>query len=63
MYLFMKASFSPDVILCGSLGLKHQLNNYLLRQRDTVRNFDLHNAPSSTPPLSGYAVLVSYLVC
>ena len=26
-YLFMKVSFSPDIILCGWLGLKHQLNN------------------------------------
>ena len=28
MYLFMKVSFSPDIILCGWLGLKHQLTNY-----------------------------------
>ena len=27
-YLFTKVSFSPDVILCGWLGLKHQLINY-----------------------------------
>ena len=27
IYLFMKVSFSPDVILCGWLGLKHQLTN------------------------------------
>ena len=27
MYLFMKVSLSPDVILCGLLGLKHQLTN------------------------------------
>ena len=26
-YLFMKVSFSPDVILSGWLGLKHQLTN------------------------------------
>ena len=25
--LFMKVSFSPDMILCGWLGLKHQLTN------------------------------------
>ena len=29
IYLFMKASLSPDIILCGWLGLKHQLTNYL----------------------------------
>ena len=28
-YLFMKVSFSPDVILCVWLGLKHQLINWL----------------------------------
>ena len=27
IYLFTKVSFSPDVILCGWLGLNHQLNN------------------------------------
>ena len=27
MYLFMKASLSPDIIPCGWLGLKHQLTN------------------------------------
>ena len=27
IYLFMKLSLSPDVILCGWLGLKHQLTN------------------------------------
>ena len=26
-HLFMKVSFSPDLILCGWLGLKHQLTN------------------------------------
>ena len=26
-YLFTKVSFSPDVIICGWLGLKHQLTN------------------------------------
>ena len=29
IYLFMKVSFSPDIILCGWLGLKHQIPNYL----------------------------------
>ena len=29
-YLFMKVSFSPDIILCGWLGLKHQLTIYIL---------------------------------
>ena len=28
VYLFMKVSLSPDVILCDWLGLKHQLTNY-----------------------------------
>ena len=28
IYLFMKASLSPDIILCGWLGLKHQITNY-----------------------------------
>ena len=27
MYIFMKVSLSPDIILCGWLGLKHQLPN------------------------------------
>ena len=27
MYLFVEFSFSPDIILCGWLGLKHQLTN------------------------------------
>ena len=27
VYLFMKVSLSPDIILCGWLGLKHQLTN------------------------------------
>ena len=27
IHLFMKVSLSPDVILCGWLGLKHQLTN------------------------------------
>ena len=27
MYLFMKVSLSPDIILCGWLGLKHKLTN------------------------------------
>ena len=27
LYLFMKVSLSPDIILCGWLGLKHQLTN------------------------------------
>ena len=25
IYLFVNVSFSPDIILCGLLGLKHQL--------------------------------------
>ena len=29
-YHFVKVSFSPDVILCGWLGLKRQLTNYLI---------------------------------
>ena len=28
-YLFTKVSLSPDIILCGWLGLKHQLTNQL----------------------------------
>ena len=28
IYLFVKVSLSPDIILCGWLGLKHQLTNY-----------------------------------
>ena len=28
IYLFMKVSFSPDIILCGWLGLKNQLTKY-----------------------------------
>ena len=27
IYLFVKVSFSPDIILCGWLGLKHQITN------------------------------------
>ena len=27
LYLFMKVSFSPDIILCCWLGLKHQIRN------------------------------------
>ena len=27
MYLFLKVSLGPDIILCGWLGLKHQLTN------------------------------------
>ena len=27
LYVFMKVSLSPDIILCGWLGLKHQLTN------------------------------------
>ena len=27
IYLFMKISFSPDIFLCGWLGLRHQLTN------------------------------------
>ena len=30
IYLFMKVSLSPNVILCGWLGLKHQLTNLFL---------------------------------
>ena len=30
-YLFMKISFSSDIILCGWLGLKHRLINYPLQ--------------------------------
>ena len=30
-YLFMKVSLSPDIILCGWLGLKHQQANELTR--------------------------------
>ena len=29
IHLFMKVPFSPDIILCGQLGLKHQLTNLL----------------------------------
>ena len=29
IYVSMKVSLSPDIILCGWLGLKHQLTNYL----------------------------------
>ena len=29
VYLFVKVSFSPDIILCGWLGLKHQVSNKL----------------------------------
>ena len=29
IYLFMKVFFSPDIILCGWMGLKHQLTNQL----------------------------------
>ena len=28
IYLFIKVSLSPDIILCGSLGSKHQLTNF-----------------------------------
>ena len=28
IYLFMKVSLSPDIILCGWLGFKHQLTNH-----------------------------------
>ena len=28
IYLFMKVSLSPDIILCGWLGLKHQLTKF-----------------------------------
>ena len=27
VYLFMEVSLGPDIILCGGLGLKHQLNH------------------------------------
>ena len=30
IYIFMKVSFSPDIIICGWLGLKHQLTNKLI---------------------------------
>ena len=30
MYLFMKVSFSSDLILSGWLGSKHQLTNFYL---------------------------------
>ena len=33
MYLFMKVSFSPDVIFCGRQGLKHQLTHTLYLQQ------------------------------
>ena len=42
IYIFMKVSFSPDVILCGSLGLKHQLTNYLT-------NYFRHLPPRVSP--------------
>ena len=29
IYLFVKVSFSPDIIFCGWLGLKHQISIYL----------------------------------
>ena len=34
-YLFTKVSLSPDIILCGWLGLTHQLTNYLLTHQLT----------------------------
>ena len=30
VYLFMKICFSPDIIFCGSLGLKHELTDWLV---------------------------------
>ena len=41
MYLFTKVSLSPDTILCGWLGLKHQLTNKLIYQQ-TVYCLSLH---------------------
>ena len=36
IYLFKKFSLSPDVILCGWLGLKHQLTNFACMHRIVI---------------------------
>ena len=35
-YLFIKVSLSPDIILCGWLGLKHQLTDFHTALRPTI---------------------------
>ena len=36
LYLFMNVSLSPDIILCGWLGLEHSLTNYLLDSPEAI---------------------------
>ena len=38
IYLFLKVSLSPDMIICGWLGLKHQLTNKLTVRVTTLWN-------------------------
>ena len=59
IYLFLKASLSPDVILCGWLGLKHRLTHWLtnhLQRRLSLafavqNQYFLFSFPSATPIL------------
>ena len=37
IYLFVKVSLSPDIILCGWLGLKHQLTNWPWQEREKLK--------------------------
>ena len=58
IYLFMKVSFGPNIILWGWLGLKHQLTNSLL-EKDQGFRYQVpeetfpHGTLSSTRPVTG----------
>ena len=73
IHLFMKVSFSADVILCGLLGLKHRLTNYEIYwnyQGERVSNVPIfvHVLVTLTPPghwkgKTGSAFTVSFKGC
>ena len=48
-YLFMKVSFSPDIILCGWLGSKHKLTNSTIWQRGQSLTLNLTHRSQGLP--------------
>ena len=57
IYFFMKVSFSPDIILCGWLGLKHQLTNYLIMY--CLNELNYHFAK----PLTNFLLRADKILC
>ena len=64
IYLFRKVSLSPDIILCGWLGLKHQLTNYSYGSFCLVLLFLLiAHSPDFMPPPPPFKKNWNHFLC